>query len=170
MKAVGAAVFKGANYKMVGFLNKKETKGLNFLTGQTKGGILKVPFKESKTVFEIKQTNHKIDADLSDKNHMKFTITVQANGNIGETLFPANYDTEKVIAELEQNTAKVITKQAENTLEKMQTDLEVDVLGVATYLKGNHPTVWAKVKNDWDEGKNYFSMSAIEVKAKVNNP
>lgn len=168
VKIAGAAVFHGHNNKMVGFLGEEETEGLNFITEEIQGGVLGAKVKDNLVVYEIKGAKRSIKANVNDKEQIEFTITIESEGNMGESFEHLDYNDPTILSNIEKKVAAEIERLANDTLEKVHKDFNVDVLGLGEHLRQEHPDTWNAIKGEWDHGKNYFSKSTIRVEAEVN--
>jgi spore germination protein len=167
VKVEGAAVFKSENQKMVGYLTKEETEGLNYIRGDVKGGVIEIVIDGQRMAVEIKEAKQKFRADLSNRDHVKVTVNIEAEGNVGETFEGLDLLNPKIISKIEKEVAKNIEKLAEEVITKTQEDYQADILGIGTYLHQDHYQTWNNIKKDWEQGEHIFSKSNIEVKAKV---
>jgi spore germination protein len=167
IKIAGSAVFHGHNNKMAGFLGEEETEGLNFITGEITGGILEISVQDNLAIYEIKDAKRSIKANVKDKDQIEFTISIESEGNVGESFASMDYLDPTVISTIEKKVENEIERLANDTIGKVHKDFQVDVLGLGEYLRQNHPDTWKVIKQDWDHGRNYFSKSTIGVEAKV---
>ncbi|MFZ5944672.1 MAG: Ger(x)C family spore germination C-terminal domain-containing protein [Bacillota bacterium] len=81
----GTAVFK--QDKLVGFLNKEETRGLLWVLGQIKSGIIAVesPGGNGKVSLEIIRASSKITPEIKD-NELSITVEIKEEGNLGDQM------------------------------------------------------------------------------------
>lgn len=167
VKIGGAAIFKGKDNRMVGFINEKETAGLDFITGDVKGGAIEFKINDEFVVFELKGSKGKIHANVSDPEHPVFNIHIFAEGNVGESYASLDFLDQKVIAEVEKKVAMQIEDLANAAIDKLQKDYKTDALGLGTFLNREHYRTWKKIKDDWDTGRNLFSKCQIRIQVKV---
>jgi spore germination protein len=167
IKMAGAAIIHGKSQKMVGFLGEEETEGLNFLTGNIKGGLLKIPVEDNLVVFEIQEATRTIQADVKNRDHMVFDISIEAEGDVIESFEQLDFLSGTVISDLEQKLAGEIERLAKDTVQKANKEFKTDFLRIGNYLNTEHNAAWNQVKNNWDFGRNYFAKSEIRVHAKV---
>lgn len=73
----------------------------------------------------------------------------------------------KFINEVEKSVEKEIKQSAMQTIRKLQTELNADVLGFGKVLARKEPKIWEKIENDWDRGKNYFQDAKVNVDVQV---
>lgn len=167
VKVAGAAVFHGYNNLMAGYLGEEETEGLNFLTGQLKGGMLKIPVHDNMVSFNIRGAKRKIVVESADQEHLRFAITIQCEGNVAESFERIDYMEEKIIETIQDKLAREVERLCYDTIEKVHKHMKADVLGLGLHLKQNNRALWKQVKGEWDHGQNFFAKSDIKVKAKV---
>jgi spore germination protein len=150
VKFDGAAVIKGKTNKLIGFLNKKEIEGLNLITGDSKSGSIRSHSKEP-VYFQVQNIRSKITPHVKG-NNISFHIRVSIDGRIAE-------DWKKSFNLFKDANVKIIEKEIEKeadeliqqTLNKMQDDLSVDIAGFGNELRIQYPRVWQRVKKDWDD-------------------
>lgn len=166
VKIAGAAVFRFDNI-MAGFLGEEETEGLNFLTNNIEGGLLKIPVRDNLVSFNIESASRKIEANTSDKEHMRFVITIECEGAIAESFEQVDYLESKNNDILQQKVAEEIERITNDTIRKVHKQMKTDVIGLGSYLKQERNDLWKQIKGDWEQGENYYAKSSIEVKARV---
>ncbi|MFP3125702.1 Ger(x)C family spore germination protein [Ectobacillus funiculus] len=163
----GAAVFHGHNNQMIGFINGDITEGLNLITGEYKGGILKTKVENEPVVYEIKKEKSSVHVESRNKENIQFHIKIQAEGQIGESFGALNYMNPKILSKVEAAVEKEIERKVSKTIKTFQEDLRVDALGLGGYLQRKDYDTWKRIRQDWDKGKNYFSKSTIKVQADI---
>jgi spore germination protein len=167
VKVSGAAVFNGNDKQMRGFLNDDQTSGRNFFKGRVKAGAIEILVENKYVVFELKDARRKIQANVSDKEHPVFDIRVSVDGNVSESYTKAPLLRTDVISEIENKVEAKITDMMEEVLEKVQRDYKSDVLGLGDYLNEGHYSTWRTIRQDWDQGKNYFSKCRVNIHVNV---
>jgi spore germination protein len=168
VKLTGAAVIRGDNNRLAGFLGEEETAGLNFMNENVKEGVLKITVDEELIIFDITEAKHKIRADVSDKQAIRFDISINAEGEIGETFEQLDFKNPDILSKLEKLVSQEIVRLCEAAIDKVQKQYRADAFELGAYLKQNHHKVWEQIKDDWDSGVNYFAKSDIRVKAKTH--
>jgi spore germination protein len=163
----GAAIMNNDS-KLAGFLDGEETAGLNFMTGDIQGGIVKFKFKDWWMYYEIKHAKRQIQAKVRDDGHIHFTISVESEGVIAETEGVPDLMNAKVIAEAEQGVGEEINRMMTETVRRLQKDLKVDAIGLGVYLEQKHYKTWRRIKEDWEQGRELFSTSDIQFETRVN--
>lgn len=156
----GGAVIK--NYRLAGFLDPEEARGINILRGEANQTITAFQLGGKKMVVcEINRVDSKPVLVKSDEAPvLRYDIEIAAS--LKE--IPIMKIDSKVLKELEETFASEIKKQVEKGIEKIQKDYRVDVLGVGEYLYKYKPKVWKKYEKDW---KNIFPDAEIIINPKV---
>ncbi|UTR10087.1 Ger(x)C family spore germination protein [Evansella sp. LMS18] len=168
LKVSGAAIIKGKENKMIGWLNEKDVSGYNLILGESQKGIVNVPYEESGLfVFELDRLVTTFDYERkNDQPH--FHITIKSEGMFSESWIhdPPVNDTEG-IKKLEAAAEQEIVRQAEHTLEKMQNEYYVDVFRLWREVKTNDNKYWKTIEGNWDGKDGVFSNASITVSAEV---
>lgn len=163
----GSAIFHTEHNTLVGFLDGEETAGLNFLTDEIRGGIVKVTVDDEPVVYIIEDAKRIIQANVQNQDKIAFTVAIESEGSIDETFGNPELNNPSVIAELERKVEEEIVRLANQTIRKVHRKYKKDVIALGEHIKREHYRVWNKIEKDWDIGRNFFSKSSIEVKAKV---
>ncbi|KRE64763.1 Ger(x)C family spore germination protein [Paenibacillus sp. Soil750] len=148
----GAAVIN--KDKMTDWLKGSDVLVVHLLAEKKKWNSLifneTIPYNSNKVTlfFKVKkkfiQSNF-VDGKPSIDIHLDLTSTI---GEIAKPLPFANPDT---IDQLEQEASKVIEKLIQKSLNHLQKELKVDVLGFSELFKQHHPYEWNRIKNNWNE-------------------
>lgn len=145
VRLMGSAVFKGD--KLVGELDKAETRGLLWVIGEVKSGIIVVdsPGIKGKASIEIIEAKSKMTPELRDgKVCMK--VEINAEGNLGEQMGVENLATPAAIAALEKKQAAVIEKEILAALKKART-LKTDIFGFGEAVHRKYPKEWQELES-----------------------
>ncbi|MFZ5652327.1 MAG: Ger(x)C family spore germination protein [Bacillota bacterium] len=166
VKVSGAAVFR--HYKLIGWLDEKETRGLLWATGKIKSGIIVVPAPESKgklMSMEIIRAGSKIKPEITDGN-LTITVEVREEGNLGEQQ-PDSVDITKpgVLKDLEERKKAVIEDEIGAAVAKAQ-ELNADIFGFGEAVRRKYPGEWKKLEDQWDEIFPYLEVNTV-VDAKI---
>ncbi len=151
------AVFKGD--KLVGSMNKIEGRGLLWVLGNVKSGIIDVEDSNNdKVSLEIIRASSKVVPEI---NNDKISIKVNINeeGNIGEQTGPENLAELREIALLEEKKAEVIKREVMVAVRKAQ-ELDADVFGFGDAIHKKYPEEWEEIEKNWDE---IFKNIQVEV-------
>lgn len=159
----GAAVI-GNSSKMIGLLNKEEVQGINWVTGEGKGGYVKAYLKDKDkpAYYQIERMKSTIKPHVKGKD-ISFDVSIKSEGRISEYWNPHHKDTfdYKNVAILEKAAEKQVQRLIESALKKTQKELKVDVVGFGNELRIKEPKFYNKIKNHWDEE---FSKASIHYK------
>lgn len=164
----GAVVYHGVEHKVIGSLNKVEMTALNLVTTKDMhGGTLEFQFEEDLITFRIFNTKSKININDEDPEHIKIHVNIGVEGGIAEVFGNEGLHAEKSIRGIEKAAAKKIEELINNTVEKSQKELNADIFDFDDKIKKRHYQTWQKIKDNWEQGDNYFAKSDIQVTAKV---
>lgn len=164
----GGAVIEGKTKKLVGFLTEQEIEGINWLTGNGQGGLLKTFDEKNKQpiVYEILSLKSQIKP-LVKENKISFNVEIESEGRItedwlysGDAMQDQHF--QKEIEKSLDKKVRELTKEVVNTIQK---EYKTDVAGFGDVLSIKYPRVWEKVKKDWD---NQFSDIPININVKIN--
>ncbi|MCP3028974.1 Ger(x)C family spore germination protein [Halobacillus sp. A5] len=166
MKFDGASVFDGKTKKLQGLLNKEEVEGVNWITGEGKGGLVKsyVEKKSTPIIYEILSMNSNIQPRVNG-NDISFDVEIESEGRIGEQKEATSIDpsSNETLIKVEENIEEEVQKLVKSVSEKTQQEYQVDVLGFGESLRIEYPKVWEKVKKDWDK-----TFSEVPIQFNVN--
>jgi len=162
------AVFQGYNNQMVGTLTGEETKGLNLLTEKNMSGSIVFEIDNKPMAYEVTGTKIKMDIDTTDPRNLDVSINIKAGGGIAEMFGDRTLLDEAYIAKIEDKVAEEIEQLANQTIKKVQHELNADVLEIGKNLEQQHYDLWKKMEGSWERGENYFSKANIHVSAEVN--
>ncbi|WP_102029138.1 Ger(x)C family spore germination protein [Salirhabdus sp. Marseille-P4669] len=161
----GVSVFNSTNKNIVGNLTSEETKGFNFLTGRVKSGTVIFQYKGNQLVARDIRGKAKIKLKNKDKQNLSFAIDISLFANLGENYGPYNtYHIRQYGKPLEDEIKRIV----ESTINKLQQELNTDIIGLNKYLRGRHYSLWQSIKDDWEQGENYFQKSKIKVNVNVS--
>ncbi|MGN7469857.1 Ger(x)C family spore germination protein [Brevibacillus sp. SAFN-007a] len=166
IKMAGSAIFSNRN-QMVGFLGEEETEGLNFLTGNINGGLLKAKVKNDLVVMNIQGAKRTIHQDLRDKQKFRFTIEIECEGILAEAFALMDFLSKDETKKLEHAFAKEIERMCQDTIRKVHKEMKVDVIKLGSNIRQKNYALWKQIQNDWEAGQRLYEKSEIRVVAKV---
>jgi spore germination protein KC len=152
----GAAVLKKG--KLVSYLTPNETRGVNWVSGKLKSGIVVAPCfntqgkkTKNRISYEMFESSAKVKAKRTNGN-FTMDVKVKTSGNIAEAeagciqneIDPTN------LSKLEDSIAKQIEKEVQRSLTKAR-HLNTDVFGFGEEIHRHFPDEWKKTKNVWNE-------------------
>lgn len=151
IKVSGTAVFR--QYKLTGWLDEKETRGLLWVTGKINSGIIVVPIPGSEDkllAFEIIRANANIKPEISG-GKVSIIVEVEEEGNVGEVQ-PDTVDITKpgFWQELEERKKAAIEEEIRASVIKAK-DLNADIFGFGELVRRKYPREWKQLEDKWDE-------------------
>src|SRR5699024_11364067 len=131
--------------------NRSEKKGLKLKNVKMNGEYIKCEVDNHNMNFEIERTNSKITLVSEDPKNMDIRINIKVEGRLAEmygskTLLDSSY-----LAKMEKKIAGKIEHLANQTIEKAQKDLKLDVIDIDKILKQKYYHIWKKVNKEWED-------------------
>ncbi|MBM7649607.1 spore germination protein KC [Bacillus ectoiniformans] len=160
------AVFK--EDKLAGWFTSKETKGYNYVRGETKSTVeeLTCPKEDGLLAVEIIRTNSDMKAAIKNE-HPQITVNVTVEGNIIDVQCAANVTDVQIVKSLEKQLEQQVKGYINQAVKKQQ-KLKIDVLGFGRTVHHNNPKYWKEHKKIW--GKISPSVDVnIQVEGYINN-
>ncbi|MCL5290416.1 MAG: Ger(x)C family spore germination protein [Firmicutes bacterium] len=160
----GTAVFR--RDKMAGWLNSKESRGLLWIRGKVKGGIIEIPGPEGKggsISLEILRSKTKMKPELRDGS-IYMSVSIKEESNLGEATVPLDLTKPEIVKELEDIQNQAIRKEIESALTRAQQDLRVDVFGFGEAVHRQYPRQWKEMKKNWQD-----LFPAVQVEVEVDS-
>lgn len=161
----GTAVFN--DEKLAGWLDESETRGLLWLRGKIKGGIVVAPFQEGKISFAVIRSHTRIEPEY-DGEQVRFLVRVVAEGNLLEQQGGTDLTEPGATGELEESIERDIEKKIEKALDKARGEYGVDIFGFGEAFHRKYKKEWHAVKDNWNEEFKDAEIS-LEVKAYLRN-
>lgn len=164
----GAALFDGADHRMIGTLNGETTQGLNFLTDQVKGGIVETTYNDNSIAFDIIRASRKINLKGNDNGKLKFAVSIACEGVYVKSAEQVDLYDSKTLQAIQKRFESEIVRVANLTLQSLQHKYKRDAIGLGVYLYQDHYRAWKKIEADWEQGRQLFAEADIEVTANVS--
>lgn len=162
LKYAGLAVFKGDRY--IGLLSEGESKSISFLSDKIQSTIEIVTCPKQGTLStEITNSSTKVKGSFKN-GKPQIDVQINVEQNVGEVECDINLTKNKMVDYINKKTAQGIDERIEKTLEKIQQQYQVDVLGYGDALHRADAKQWKKIENDWP---NIFPDLPIHVHVKV---
>jgi len=157
------AIFK--NDKMIGSIDDKLTRGVLWVRDEIKQANITVSLdgKKAKITATIIRAHTQLIPKY-EKGKWKMEIHIASQDDIllnGTTLSLYN---QQHLRALEKALAKATTKRIKASLQKVQKEMNADILGFADVFHRKYPKEWNLVKNKWN---NIFPTVEVTVKSKV---
>ncbi|AIF45173.1 Ger(x)C family spore germination protein [Virgibacillus sp. SK37] len=159
----GVALFKAHNNQMAGALKGEALMGLNLITGNVKGGSIKIEMNGKKTAIEILEVKKKVKIDINNKDNIMFTVDIKLNTAVAESFGQMQFSKKDNLEKLKKTVEEKTEEITNNTVEALQHDYGVDVLRFSNLLYQRHYDFWQTIRDDWDDGEKYFSKSKVKI-------
>ncbi|GGH22601.1 Ger(x)C family spore germination protein [Paenibacillus segetis] len=162
----GAGIIKGKTNQYIGALSEHDVEALSWIMGTVKGGVIKTYDKSGQVLaYEIKTANTKTKS-IVEGDDISFHVNIKSEGRLIENWNTSQYPTDsQYLKETTQYFEEELNNMIHKVIHKLQAEYRVDVAGFRDRLRIQHPQVWKKVKEDWDET---FSKSEITYDVKLN--
>ena len=164
VKLEGTAILK--KDKLIGWFNPSETRGVLWILGNVKSGIIVIPTpgdETKKSAIEIIKATSRIVPERVDGN-IVLTVNVHVVGNLGEQMGNADLVKPESFKELEKETASVIEDEISSALDKAQR-WEVDIFKFGTEVHRQFPEEWPELEKNWrEEFQNIQVEIVVDVK------
>jgi spore germination protein AC len=166
MLKLDGAVVINSNSELTGALNEQEVSAMNWLEGNTKGGIIVGEHKGSRFSVEIiKNTKKEIKTTVKGPD-LTIDISTNYNARLSEDWYPKEDSfSDSYLKEIEKESEKEVEKQVSTIITKLQKELKSDAPGFFQYIRTQHPKFYKENKNNMDE---LFSNAAINFKVDIN--
>jgi spore germination protein KC len=140
------AVFK--KDKLVGALNSTETRGLLWVIGKVKSGVIAVDFSDGKTTLEITKAQSNILPEINN-GKVHITIKVKVAATVAVQTSPDNVATVPAIALLEERQREIIRSEILSALKKAR-ELNTDIFAFGEIVHEKYGTEWKQIEENWD--------------------
>ncbi|WP_123052843.1 Ger(x)C family spore germination protein [Clostridium sp. JN-1] len=152
--------------KMIGVLNKTETRGFLWGTGNMNGevSIINMPDGNGKVSIEIRNVKSKIIPAVK-SDGVYITMKIDERGDISENTSSEDESNPEIIKKFERIQEDVIKKEVISTLEKAR-QINADVFGFGDIIYMYHPKEWNKMQTNWQENFKNIKVN-VNVKASI---
>lgn len=167
LSSIGSAVFR--NDILVGYLNGNDTKALNYILNNVKGGVITfpTPIEGNETLFSSLTTIKVItknDVIMEDgRLILKTKITIK--GFLGEV--DGNIDISKYenLEKMAQSCSKTVKEGIESTVKKVQKEFGFDIFGFGYVFHKKHTEEWREIEGKWDD---IFADADFQIEVTTN--
>lgn len=148
-KLGGTAIFKGE--KLVGFIGKKETRGLLWVIDKVQSGIIvvEVSGNKSKASLELIRAGSKIKAEIRGKDIL-IKVKVRVQSNLGAQTGEINLSKPEALKSLAKREAAAIRNEIKAAIQKAK-ELNADIFGFGEAVHRADPKAWKRLEPRWDE-------------------
>lgn len=143
------AIFK--KDKMIGQIDDDITRGVLWFRNELKESRMSVQLPESSGYVSTKiiRTSGRLMSKVEGEN-WKVTYDAESEGDVVINGSNRNIMTPKVNELLQKELDKEQQQLLVRTLDKLQKELNADIIGFAEEFHRKHPKEWKQVKNEWD--------------------
>lgn len=162
---VGSAVF--ARDKLVGFLDRTETRGMLWVKAKVVSGIVLTPCPgepDELVGLEIVLARSRIRPRLRN-GKLELTVGIWAESNLGDKTCLRKISTPEGFEKLDAGYEQAIRSEVEEALSKAW-EMGTDIFGFSTRIQQELPAVWRRIEPEWD-GVFRDLPIFVEVTAKV---
>ena len=160
----GLAVFN--KDKLIGWLDEDQSQGYNYTQGKVKSTIEDVAYKKGRVGIEIIEAKKTIHSKIRNRKP-QVVIEVRVTGNISDIeTNDLDLTKSKTIHELESRVEQNIKRKIEQSIQKAQEELKVDIFGFGSTIERDEPEEWEKLERIWS--KEFPDLSVqVHVEAKI---
>ena len=169
-KLGGTAVFSGS--KLAGLLDERESRGLLWVRGKIKGGVITVPCgkggggEDTRLALEILRSSSKIKPDFTG-GELSVTVEIKVKVGIRESECYEELDRPEVLSAVEQLLAGAVRDEVEAALIKAQQEYRSDAFGFGEAVHRKYPGMWKEIKGNWREEIYPFLPVYIDVEGEI---
>ncbi|WP_127531275.1 Ger(x)C family spore germination protein [Paenibacillus kobensis] len=165
----GTAVFSGRSNRLIGFLDGRETAGLNFLRDSIKGGHIEFPYgDEGRGVFIVQRMTRRMRVSFGKDGLPAFDYHIEVQGSLNEAYQIPDTLSEKTLYRMDEYVGQSIKQLIESAIVKLQKQYRCDVIELADYMSRKHHRWWSKHRGQWERGDDLFSQVPIHVQVKAH--
>ncbi|MFX3625455.1 MAG: Ger(x)C family spore germination protein [Ectobacillus sp.] len=149
LQAGGLGIVKRG--KLIGWLQKDESRGLAWIQNKMKSTIIQVNWKGKKdaVAIELIRQHTTVDASVNGKN-IKIHIHVKAEGDIAETKAPIQIMNVEHIFALQTLWRKEIEKEIMTAVTRAQKE-KTDIFGFGEVVHRTSPKTWKTLEKRWHD-------------------
>ncbi|PKM86203.1 MAG: Ger(x)C family spore germination protein [Firmicutes bacterium HGW-Firmicutes-12] len=159
----GTSVFR--EDKLIGWLEEKETRGMLWVLGEIRSGIIVVKSPDNKSVgLEILRAKSKIAPEIR-AGKLVIVVEIKAEANLGDSNSQLDLTTPERIAKLNEQQQEVIEDEIRSCLAIAQQEYRVDLFGFGEAIHRKYPEDWKTLKDKWEE---IYPTILVELKIATN--
>ncbi|WP_338432668.1 Ger(x)C family spore germination protein [Clostridium tyrobutyricum] len=150
----GSAVLN--KYKLVGYMNEEETRGMNWINGKIeRGSVLIKDDSEGKINLNILSSKSRLTASIEPKG-IHINVNIKEKSNINEINQDILHDLDfnanpNIMYFLAKKQDKAIYDEVMSAIDAAKNKFSADIFGFGDLLYKKHPEEWEKVKENWNE-------------------
>lgn len=149
-KVEGTAVFR--KDKLIGFMNDKETRGLEWVIGRIRNSAVVLPGVKNRSLTTIVLDSSAKITPILEKDNILIQIDIKNKANIREMTDDLDImKNPKIMDELNEIQNKTIKYEAEEAINAAQKNFKEDIFGFGEAIHRKYPKEWKKLKDKWTE-------------------
>lgn len=156
-------VFK--NDQLIGWLNRDESKGYNYITNNVKSTIATIDCKDGLLSIETIRTKTTVKGEVK-QGKPKIMIDISTEGNVGEVACKIDLSKLESISEIERKYEEQHKKMIKAAIEKAQKEFQSDIFGFGDVIHRTDPKAWKRMEKNWDDIFSDLDVS-IHIDAKI---
>jgi spore germination protein KC len=166
-KLSGTAVFKEG--KLAGYLNDKETRGLNWIRGKVEvGSLTAICPTLGNVALEVLRSSSKITPAVEGSN-VTLNIKINVSFILRGLYTKVNPIKEpQLMDEIGAAASKAVEEEVKLALSAARERLNADIFGFGEKFHAAYPKEWAAMEKDWDSIYENMSIDVV-VESKVRN-
>lgn len=149
--------------RLVGWLDAAESRGLLYVRGEVRSGIITLNYRGQEVALEIIGNQSSVRAELSN-DRPRLIINVQVECNVGESMVAVDLVDVKVINEIKALARQQVKNDIYRAIRRCQ-ELGSDPFGFGRHLAARHPAYWARVEDRWRE--EIFPETEFDIRPRV---
>lgn len=161
----GLAVFKSD--KLIGWLDKPESRGYLWIVGEIKHGSIVVPSpNEPNSSLSFRILSSSTKHSVSEANGQpEIGLSVEVSVEMAEQMSRGDLSTPLKLEQIKQAVAKVIKTEIDQTLTKVQHEYNSDIFGFGRSIDKYNPKLWCTICDNWDQD---FRKLPVTVQVQVH--
>ena len=150
VKVAGSGVIK--DFKLIGWLGELENRDVMFVKDEFTSDVITVRVKDIPIPYLITYSSTSKEVKVEDEK-IKFIISIEMEGDILQYKLGEESDVleEKFFNSVENSVKQQLEREISSTINKIQKEFKVDILGVGDYLSKRKPKLWKNFKDNWEE-------------------
>lgn len=149
--------------RLAGWLDDAEGRGLLYVRGEAKSGIITLHYHGQEVALEITDNQSKVQTVLSN-DRPRLMIDVQVVGNVGESMAAVDLADVKVINEIKELARQQVKNDIARAIRRCQ-QLGSDPFGFGRHLAARYPAYWEQVEDRWRE--EVFPETEFEIRPRI---
>lgn len=144
----GTAVFKQG--KMVGELDKAQTRGLLWITDKASSSAITVDTQWGQVVLEVNRSHSSLKPVKAEDGSIRMQLTVNTEEVLQSNETTQTMSSLKDIELLKEKTKEHIRSDINSALAAAR-EYSADIFGFGDLIRRDHPKEWEKLKENWEK-------------------